>query len=180
MMSLDDLAKTISKFAPILGAAIPLPGAAAIGSLVGAAFGGSTANVEDLVSKINMSEDAKIKLVQIENDYSIQLQKIIADKYVSEVNAEVEDRKDARNLNIQTKTSVPAVLTYMLLIGFFFIIYALFHCVIPAENEPTVYTLVGSYNGLLLSCGAYWLGSSFTSQKKDTMIYNSTPLDTKK
>lgn len=95
-MNLNKLAEIVSKFAPVLGSVIPLPGASIIGNAIGAAFGATDEN--DLISKINLSEDAQVKLLQIERDHSEAISKIISDEHVARVQAEVQDRDSARKM----------------------------------------------------------------------------------
>ena len=175
-MNLQDLSKAISKFAPILGSVIPLPGASAISSIVAQVFGEPEKNIDKIIEKINSLPDAEIRLKQIQSSYEIEISKIVSNERISEVNAEQLDRSNARNLQVETKSSVPSTLTYIITVGFFVIVLALFLEPIPEQNESLVYTLVGCYTTVFLSCIAYWFGTSFTSQKKDNMLYNSKPL----
>lgn len=179
-MNLNELGKTVAKYAPLLGSVIPVPGAAAVGNLIGMAFGGSTDDPKDLIEKINASSDAAIKLKEIEANCSVQLQQIAANVAVANVNADVATITNAQNVQKETKSHVPSMLTYLLTGGFFVIMYALFHMPIPAGNEPTVYALIGSYTTVFLSCTAFWFGTSFSSQSKDKMIFNSNPIGVSK
>lgn len=78
---------------------------------------------------------------------------------------------------LNRKTSVPPILTYILTVGFFIIIFFLFKYQIPKENKAALYTIIGAYTTAYLGCMTYWFGTTFASNHKDTLLYKSKPVD---
>jgi len=119
-MDLSDLAKTVAKFAPALGALLPIPGGAEIGAAIAAAFGGDVKDPQGLSWKIEQDPDAQVKLTQIQANLKIGLRQ--AD--VAEEQAEVDDTKSARDMWVKLaqagdKSNIQENLAYILLIGTF-------------------------------------------------------------
>lgn len=178
MSDLSNVIQAIGKFAPVLANSIA-PGAGSLISLIASTFGANKDDPQDLLDKINLSPDAAIKLKEIEANTLIQLHKMAADKDIAAINGEVSDRASAREMAVETKSTVPSILTYLLTCGFFVIMYCLFEDPIPSGNESTVYTLTGAYTTVYLMCISYWFGTTFASNGKDKMIYNSTPSESR-
>ena len=86
----------------------------------------------------------------------------------------VEDRKSARAMQVETKSSVPAVLSYGITIGFFGILGSIMLGYATDKNEPLL-IMLGSLGTAWISVVAFWFGSTNGSQRKDQMLYNSTP-----
>lgn len=75
------------------------------------------------------------------------------------------------------KSKVPAVVTYLMTTGGIIVIYLLFTYPIPDDNKSMIYTLLGSCTTVYLACMSYWFGNTHSSNKKDDMLYKSTPPD---
>lgn len=87
----------------------------------------------------------------------------------------VDDRKDARNREIQIKDKTPAIGFYAITVGFFGLLGCMLFHVIPTGNERVLDVMVGSLGTAWIGAVNYYYGSSRSSQSKDQMIYNSTP-----
>lgn len=99
-MSWEKLGKTVAQLAPILGAVLPIPGGAAIGSIVASTFGGDPNDPEALEKIIKADPEAAVKLKQIEADHKVQLEEIITKRAIAEMQAET-DRLSTVNKTMQ-------------------------------------------------------------------------------
>jgi hypothetical protein len=96
-MNLAELGKTVAKYAPAIGALLPLPGGAAIGTAIAAAFGGDIKDPEALAWKIQQDPQAAIKLAELQNNLQIGMRQADVEDYKTEV----DDRKSARQRVIE-------------------------------------------------------------------------------
>ena len=86
----------------------------------------------------------------------------------------VEDRKSARDMQSQTKSMVPSVLSYAITIGFFGILAAIMMDYANDNNQPLL-IMLGSLGTAWISVVSFWFGSTNSSHVKDDMLYHSTP-----
>ena len=86
----------------------------------------------------------------------------------------VEDRKSARDMQSQTKSMVPSVLSYAITIGFFGILAAIMMDYANDNNQPLL-IMLGSLGTAWISVVSFWFGSTNASHVKDNMLYHSTP-----
>lgn len=93
MTDLSSLAKIVSNFAPTLGAVLPIPGGAAIGNAIAAAFGAKNINDPNLESKIQDDPQAAIKLKEIESQLTLGL----SQEETKRFSIQTEDIKNARS-----------------------------------------------------------------------------------
>ena len=86
----------------------------------------------------------------------------------------VADNVSARNMEIVTKSHIPAILASITTIGFFGILILLFfNKVDPANNALMI--MLGSLGTAWTGVISFYFGSSHGSQIKDQMLYHSTP-----
>ena len=86
----------------------------------------------------------------------------------------VADSVSARNMEIVTKSHIPAILASITTIGFFGILILLFfNKVDPANNALMI--MLGSLGTAWTGVISFYFGSSHGSQLKDQMLYHSTP-----
>lgn len=162
---LDDLAKVVSKAAPLLGGALGGPIGGVVGSLIGNLFGGTTANPQDLIQKINADPEAAIKLKTLEYQHQEFLQNTKLQAY----QAENSDRASARDREIQEekitgkKDWVPHALAIGFLIGMF--IYLGIGYLVPKDFDKTIFNHLLNIAMLIYS---FYFGSAYGhSRDKD-------------
>ena len=86
----------------------------------------------------------------------------------------VEDRKSARDMQTTTQSIIPPLLSILVTIGFFGILAYLMVTPTDTANTPLM-IMLGSLGTAWTGIIAFYFGSSAGSQKKDAMLYNSTP-----
>ena len=164
---LTDLGKMVGRYAPLLGAILPIPGGAAIGQLVAAAFNGNLNNPADLVQKIQADPDAQIKLMQIQSNEKIEIERLAVDQ----IRAQNEDRASARNREIEVdKTSIanrdttPSQLAKIFISGYFIlsflVIFLSWSGKLEADEMAPIIQILKDMGFAIMLILAYFYGSS--------------------
>ena len=120
--------------------------------------------------KMTADQIAQVKVAEIE------LQKQAQALGLNFEQLAVDDRKSARDMQSTTRSSVPMVLSYGITFGFFGILVAIMRDPAAATNQPLL-IMLGSLGTSWVAVVSFWFGSTNGSQKKDQMIFNSTPLE---
>jgi hypothetical protein len=123
-----------------------------------------------------MIEDGKLSAEQIE---AVKVEEIRFKEQTQALGLNfeqlaVEDRKSARSMQSETKSTVPAVLSYAITIGFFGILGAIMLDYAKDNNQPLL-IMLGSLGTAWVSVISFWFGSTNASHVKDDMLYHSTP-----
>lgn len=160
----------LAQIAPTLATCLGGPLAGMGVALLEKVLGVSADAVQDVIDsgKVTGDQIAQIKLAEIE------LKKQAADLGLNFEKLAVEDRKDARAMQVQTKSWVPPVLAILITIGFFGILgWLLVH---PADAANTaLMIMLGSLSTAWAGVISFFFGSSQGSQNKDQLLYNSVP-----
>jgi hypothetical protein len=157
MMNLSDLGKTVAKYAPLLGAVLPLPGGAAIGAIIAEVFGGDVNKPEELISLIQNDPQAVLKLKEIQSNQDIEITRIItADKQnarqreIDYIKATGKDDRTLKNL------------AYFTTIGFFGTLFLLFFPQVDLNEaeKQLLALLIGMLASKWQTVMDYFFGSS--------------------
>lgn len=133
----------VAKAAPLLGTVLGTPLAGVAVSLIAQAFGVNPHNVDDIVTAINSSPEATLKLRTLEYDHAETLAKIGSQDYATEV----DDRKDARKNAVLYKDFLRHM-AYLVTVGFFGALVMLF---LPIQYNPNERELLSMLVGMLVS-----------------------------
>jgi len=163
---MDWLAKLAPTIATCLGG--PLAGLAV--TAVSKALGIDEDKVQDVIDsgKLNADQIASLKQAEIE------LQKQEQELGLNFEQLAVQDRASARDLQKETKSIIPPVLSILVTIGFFGILGGLMSGKIMTSDALML--MLGSLGTAWTGIIAFYFGSSASSQAKDNMIHNSTPI----
>jgi membrane-bound ClpP family serine protease len=163
---MDWLAKLAPTIATCLGG--PLAGLAV--TAVSKALGVDEDKVQDVIDsgKLNADQIASLKQAEIE------LQKQEQELGLNFEQLAVQDRASARDLQKETKSIIPPVLSILVTIGFFGILGGLMSGKIMTSDALML--MLGSLGTAWTGIIAFYFGSSASSQAKDNMIHNSTPI----
>jgi hypothetical protein len=155
-MDWKDVAKSIAQLGlPLLGAALPIPGGAAIGSALASAIGSSSANPSDILATLQSSADALAKAKQFEEQHR---EKLMEMAYNYELELRKADSSDlaAVNATMQAEAAASAsenwwqkgwrpangyVLALASLIAVIFVC-VLFYQAMTLKDGPTIATVV--------------------------------------
>lgn len=166
-MILSDVAKAISKYAPLLGTVVGGPAGAAIGTLVATAFGADPNNPEDILARIQADPEASVKLVEIQSNTKVELQRIAMQTAQNQLQADnqkfdiqTKDVQDARRENVISKSCMPQIISFIVMVGFFFCMYIILAFKQDAEDEKVLYLMIGTVSAAFGAVIQYWIGSS--------------------
>lgn len=152
MVSWNDVFSVVKKSAPILGDAIasssPIAGVAL--TLISKAFGANKNDPEDLLNKINADPEYQLKLTKIEYDHEESLLNIQESDYKTEV----DDRKDARQRQVDLHDWVPTILAIGFLINYAAI---QFYCVMYTNDSTDI--ISARFQDVLIMIMSYYFGS---------------------
>jgi membrane-bound ClpP family serine protease len=160
------LMKLVPTIATCLGG--PLAGLAV--TAVSKALGIDEDKVQDVIDsgKLNADQIAGLKQAEIE------LQRQAQELGLNFEQLAVQDRASARNMQTETKSIVPPLLSILVTVGFFGILGGLMSGKIMTSDALML--MLGSLGTAWTGIIAFYFGSSASSQAKDQMIHNSTPL----
>ena len=161
---MNDLLKTI---APLLGTALggPLGGAAA--AFIADKLGLDSKTVKDVSEVLNSSKMDPAQIAQIKLA-EIDFQKFCKTHEIDLSKLDVENTKDARDMQKQTRSYFPATLSTFVTTGFFGILITM----LVYEYKPTepLLIMLGALGAAFGAVVNFWLGSSNGSQRKSEML----------
>ena len=134
------------------------------------ALGVDEDKVQDTIDQGKLNADQIASLKQAE----IDLQKSAQELGLNFEQLAVQDRASARDLQKETKSVVPPLLSVLVTIGFFGILIGLMSGKIVTSDALML--MLGSLGTAWTGIIAFYFGSSASSQAKDAMIHNSTPI----
>jgi membrane-bound ClpP family serine protease len=137
---------------------------------VSKALGIDEDKVQDVIDSGKLSADQIASLKQAE----IELQRQAQELGLNFEQLAVQDRASARDLQKETKSFIPPLLSVLVTIGFFGILAGLMSGKIMTSDALML--MLGSLGTAWTGIIAFYFGSSASSQAKDQMIHNSTPL----
>lgn len=169
-MDWQDIAGTVARAAPVLGAVLGGP----VGAVATAAGGllasvlGVEAQPSAVAQAITADPEAMLKLRQIEADERARL----LDWQTEQVRAELENVKDARAMAVELRRSgdimstlAPALISLVVVLGFFGMLYAVLN--VELKNTEASLLLLGTLSTGFGAVLNYYLGSSLGSFRKD-------------
>jgi len=158
--------KLVPTIATCLGG--PLAGLAV--TAVSKALGIDEDKVQNVIDSGKLSADQISSLKQAE----IELQRQAQELGLNFEQLAVQDRASARDLQKETKSFIPPVLSILVTLGFFGILGGLMSGKIMTSDALML--MLGSLGTAWTGIIAFYFGSSASSQAKDNMIHNSTPI----
>lgn len=182
-MNWQDVAKTIHDDAPMLsgvlaatGVGAPLAAAvSAAGALAGAL--GVPATPDDVAQALATSPDAAVKLKQIESDKTLGLQQLAVQLAANQLQAdtsrmaaEFADRDSARKREEVIKDRTPAVMAYLVTLGFFGVLAYLLAYGKPAAGGDALLVMLGALGTAWTAIVQYFYGSSAGSDRKTDLL----------
>jgi len=172
-----DLLKT---FGPLLGSVAPSIATALGGPLAGMAtkalsqalLGNEDGSEDDLQTALRSASPEQLATVKkIDADFRVQMKSLDIDLEA----LAVDDRKSARDMQKEVKDWIPRALAVSVTLGYFSIIGYVLAMGLPLNGSEVLLMLLGTLSAGWTGVMAFYFGSSSGSQKKDQLIYNSTP-----
>lgn len=179
MQPKDILEPLVKLGLPLLGAVLPIPGGAAIGAEIASHIGSPSSAPEDILKTLQGSAEAVLKAKQYEMDNRAKLLELTYAHEERLYQAEVDDRKSARQREVDTKDTTVGRLAWTLIGGFLAVSAAQIIAVLGwpdavAKVPPQGWLLIGNLSGYLANeakqAAAYYFGSSVGSKDKDATL----------
>lgn len=164
----------LKQIAPLVGTALAGPFGGVAASFIADKLGIESKTVEAVQKvlsdgKMTPEQVSQLRLAELD------MQKFMADNEIKKEQLTVEDRKSAREMHSAVRSNVPAVLTYLLTVGFFGVLAAMFKYPELKESAPLM-IMLGSLATAWSGACAFWFGTTSGSQAKNELLANSQPL----
>ena len=168
---MNDWLKTL---APLIGTALggPLGGAAA--AFLADKLGIESKTVEAVTEVLNSGKMTPDQIVSVKLA-EVEFKKFTEANKIDVIRIDAADRDSARKMQTVTKSHVPAALTYLLTVGFFGVLGAMFKYPEMKESAPLM-IMLGSLGTAWTGACAFWFGTTNSSADKNQMLANSQPV----
>jgi hypothetical protein len=160
----------LEQIAPTIATALGGPLAGLAVSAVSKAIGVSQDDAQQMLSTGKMDADQLVQLKLAE----LELQKQAQGLGLDFAKLATEDRKSARDMQSSTKSWVPSMLAIAITLGFFGILLALMYGQVSKTDEVMI--MLGSLGTAWTGVVGFYFGSSASSQNKDVLLHQSTPI----
>jgi hypothetical protein len=172
-MDFGKLGGLIEAVAPTIATALggPLAGMATR-AISSALFGHQDGSADDIqAALLGATPEQLSSLKKVDDDFKVQMKQL-------DINLEQiaeQDRDSARRMQTETRDWIPRVLA-VLIVGGFATITGLKMAGWSTVNDPSVSELLTTLRDGVILVLSFFFGSSSGSQRKDEMIYKSTPI----
>ena len=159
----------LKTLAPTVATALGGPLAGMAVSAIAKAIGCSPDEVQDVISsgKLTAEQVASIQLAELELKKQAQSMNLDFAKLIA------EDKQSARDMQIATKSWIPALLAVFVTIGFFGILLGLM--TEHFKTSDALMLMLGSLATAWTGVMAFYFGSSASSQAKTELLAKSEP-----
>ncbi|HWH69183.1 MAG TPA: hypothetical protein VNT26_07345 [Candidatus Sulfotelmatobacter sp.] len=179
-MDWSNIGKAVAGIAPTIGAALaPATGgvslvASAAVTALAQAFGVEGEPTPQVLEQAirNATPDQLIEVQKADQAFQIRMKELGVDL----ARLGVEDRKDARAMQVQVRSAVPGWLAFLTTFGFFGILIMLCFVGVPEANKALVYSMVGSLGTVWIMAMTFYFGTTHGSTVKNELLANSQPV----
>ncbi len=169
-----DWQSALKSVSPMIGTALggPLGGAAA--AFLADKLGVKEKTVEAVANVLNKAKLTPEQVAQVK-EAEIEFAKFCKTHNLDVMKLHMDNTKDARAMQVTTRSMMPAVMSILITIGFFGILgYMLTD---DYKSSEPLLVMLGSLGTAWVAVVNFWFGSSHGSQKKDEFLANSVPAE---
>ena len=159
----------LAQIAPSIATALGGPLAGLAVTAISKALGIDEKDVQKTIETGKLSAEQMMSLKQAE----IELQAKAQELGLNFETLATEDRKSARDMQMATKSLVPAILAFVVTIGFFGILIGLMTD--NVTKSDALLLMLGSLGTAWTAIISFYYGSSANSEKQTEMLHRSTP-----
>lgn len=173
MSAWDNIKPFVSKFAPIVGAALGGPLGGAAGALLASALGVKDADpksIEQAIKNGTLTGEQIVALKQAEDQFALQMKQLDINSVEEMEKLAIQDRSSAREREMAVKDWTPRILAYGVTVGFFGLLSFLLRHDLPAGSKDVLNIMLGSLGTAWISIVTYYFGSSAGSDKKTDLM----------
>jgi hypothetical protein len=159
----------LTQIAPGIATALGGPLAGLAVTAISKALGIDEKDVQSTIDSGKLSADQLTSLKQAEIELQAKAQELGLDFET----LATQDRKSARDMQIATKSIIPAVLAIGVTVGFFGILIGLMTD--NVTKSDALLLMLGSLGTAWTAIVSFYFGSSANSEKQTEMLHRSTP-----
>ena len=159
----------LTQIAPGIATALGGPLAGLAVTAISKALGIDEKDVQSTIEQGKLSADQLTSLKQAE----LELQAKAQELGLNFEKLAVDDRKSAREMQTANKSPVPAILAFVVTIGFFGILVGLMTG--NVTKSDALLLMLGSLGTAWTAIISFYYGSSAHSEKQTEMLHRSTP-----
>ena len=161
----------LEQIAPTIATALLGPAGNIAISLVSKALGIDEKDVQSTIESGKLTSDqlASIKQAEIELKAKAQELGLNFEKLAT------DDRKSARDMQVSTKSFVPALLSILIVVGWSMVQYFLLTHIIAQEMRELVARVLGTLDGALMLVLGFYFGGIHNASETNEMLHRSTP-----
>lgn len=166
----------LKTLAPTVATALGGPLAGIAVKAIGSAFGMSEPTMESVEKVLKQGMLAPEDLMRLQAA-EFELQKIEKEQKFKFAELEAADRRSARDMQIQTRSPVPALLSIGVTMGYFGILGTMLAGMVKPEDSQALLLMLGSLStawGMVMS---FWFGTTRSSEVKTDIIARAPAAD---
>ena len=172
-----DLTTILKTVAPWIGTALGGPlGGMAVTAAANAL--GLTDKTTDAIKQAlgGASPEQLLALKQADQAFAVQMQQIGFANVEKLAALAVDNTKDARAMQVATRSQVPALLAVLITLGFFGILIGMLTGVLEAGENQALLVMLGALGAAWAAVVNYFFGSSAGSQAKTELLARAEPI----
>ena len=162
----------LNQIAPGIATALGGPLAGLAVTAISKALGIDEKDVQKTIETGKLSTEQMMSLKQAE----IELQAKAQELGLNFEKLATDDRKSAREMQVSTKSFVPALLSILIVVGWSMVQYFLLTHIIAQEMRELVARVLGTLDGALMLVLGFYFGGIHNSQETNEMLHKSTPV----
>lgn len=173
-----DIAQVLKTVAPWIATAFTGPlGGLAVGA-ISDALGLSEKTVDAVNQAIaGATPEQMLALKAADQNFAVQMQALGFKNESDLAGLEVEDRKSARETMSSIRSSVPAVLSVVVTVGYFGVLLTLIFGALKIEDSQALMLMLGSLTTAWASVMSFWFGTTFGSARKTELLAQSPAIE---
>lgn len=176
-MDWKDIIKTV---APWIGTALGGPlGGMAVEAAAGA-LGLSDKTAEAVKAAISgATPEQMLALKQADQQFSVQMQQLGFSHVEKLAALTVDDRKDARAMQIAQRSVVPATLSLLVTLGYFGVLIGMMSGGLHVSDSQALLLMLGSLSTAWGMVMAFWFGTTHDSGRKTDLLAKAPAIEAK-
>lgn len=167
----------VSTVAPWIGTALGGPlGGMAVGAISDAL--GLSEKTTDAVKQAlsGVTPEQMLAIKNADRAFALKMQELGYQDIEKMAALSVDNTKDARAMQVSTKSQLPAILAIMITIGFFGILIGMLSGYLSATDNQALMIMLGALGAAWGAVVNYFFGSSADSGRKTELLAQSPPI----
>lgn len=172
-----DFTAIIKTVAPWIGTALggPLGGMAVEAAANALGLGSKTTDaLKQAIS--GATPEQMLALKQADQQFQVQMQQLGYADVEKLATLAVENTKDARGMQVATRSRVPAVLAVLITLGFFGVLVGMLAGVLKSSDNQALLIMLGALGAAWGAVVNYFFGSSADSGRKTELLAQAQPV----